>query len=315
MERSHSLQAALPQLSMFLAVARHRSFSGAARELGVSTSAVSQSVRQLEAQLKVVLLQRTTRAVTPTEAGARLMENASGPVKLALEALSSAHARPGEIVGRVKIGLSATALALVLEDVVPVLRRRHPGVSLEVVVDERVIDFVAEGFDAAFEITEVTARDMVRLRVTPPFKFLVVGAPGYFAKHGTPKKPEDLHQHECINFRWPEGDAFYAWEFERGRRKWRVPVRGSLVTNHAAYCVTLAEQGLGLAYIADLNLKEQLRDGRLVSVLDAYSATEPGLFLCYPSRAQRSAALGLFVEVTKEILAARSRGLKERRAL
>lgn len=299
---SHQLQAALPQLSMFLAVARHRSFSGAARELGVSTSAVSQSVRQLEAMLRVVLLQRTTRAVTPTEAGTRLLETAGEPVKRALEALESANAKPGEVVGRVKVGLSETALALVLEKVVPVLRKRHPGITLEVVIDEHVLDSVAGGFDAVFEITEVTARDMVRIRVTDPFQFRVVGSPKYFAKHGTPKKPEDLLQHDCINFRWPAGDAFYAWEFERGRRKWRVPVRGSIVTNHAGYCVTLAEQGLGLAYIADLNLKDQLRDGRLVSVLDAYSATEPGIFLCYPSRAQRSPALALFVEVTRELL-------------
>jgi DNA-binding transcriptional LysR family regulator len=299
---SNHLQAALPQLSMFLAVARHRSFSGAARELGVSTSAVSQSVRQLEAQLRVVLLRRTTRAVTPTEAGTRLLETAGEPVKLALAALESAHAKPGEVVGRVKVGISETALPLVLEKVVPVLRARHPGITLEVVVDEHVVDAVAGGFDAVFEITEVTARDMVRIRVTEPFQFRVVGSPKYFAKHGTPKKPEDLLRHDCINFRWPAGDAFYAWEFQRGRRKWRVPVRGSIVTNHAGYCVTLAEQGLGLAYIADLNLKDQLRDGRLVSVLDVYSATEPGIFLCYPSRAQRSPALALFVEVTRELL-------------
>lgn len=302
MDDSHQLQAALPQLSMFLAVARHRSFSAAARELGVSTSAVSQSVRQLEALLKVVLLQRTTRAVSVTQAGARLVETASGPVKLALEALTSAHAKPGEVVGRVKIAVSQVLLPMLLGPVVPVLRKRYPGISLEVVVDERVVDFVAEGFDAAFEVTEVTARDMVRMRVMDPFKFLVVGSAGYLAKHGTPKKPEDLLQHECINFRWPAGDALYPWEFERGRRRWRVPVRGSIVTNHSPYCLTLAEQGLGLVYVADLNLKEELRDGRLVPVLEAYSATEPGIFLCYPSRAQRSPALALFVEVTKEVL-------------
>lgn len=302
MELSHHLQTALPQLSMFLCVARHRSFSAAARELGVSTSAVSQSVRQLEALLRVVLLQRTTRAVTPTEAGARLIETASGPVKLSLEALASANAKPGEVIGRVKVGIAQAVLPLVLEPVLPVLRQRYPGVSLEIVVDERVIDFVAEGYDAAFEVNEVIERDMVRVLVTDPFKFLVVGSPGYLARHGTPKRPEDLLQHDCINFRWPAGDALYAWEFERGRRRWRMPVRGSIVTNNAKYCVTLAEQGLGLAYIADLNLAEQLRDGRLISVLDAYSATEPGIFLCYPSRAHRSPALALFVKVTKEVL-------------
>ena len=302
MEPSHQLQAALPQLSMFLAVARHRSFSAAARELGVSTSAISQSVRQLEAVLRVVLLQRTTRAVSPTEAGARLIGAATEPVKLALEALASANAKPGEVVGRVKVGIAQPLLSLVLEKVVPVLRGRYPGVTLEVMVNERIVDFVAEGYDAVFDVTEVIERDMVRVKVMDAFKFRVVGSPQYFARHGTPKRPEELLQHECITFRWPAGDALYRWEFERGRRRWRVPVRGGIVTNNSQYCVTLAEQGLGLVYVADLNLKDQLRDGRLVSVLDAYSATEPGIFLCYPSRAQRSPALALFVEVTREVL-------------
>jgi len=302
METSRQLQAALPQLSIFLAVARHRSFSAAARELGVSTSAVSQAVRQLEVLLRVVLLQRTTRAVTPTEAGTRFAESASAPVKLALDALTSATAKPGEVVGRVKVSISQTVLPYVLEPVVPVFRRRYPQISLEVVVEEHVVDFVAEGYDAAFRVTEVIARDMAHVRLTDPFKFIVVGSPEYLAKHGTPRKPEDLLQHECITFRWPTGDSLYAWEFERGRRKWRLPVRGGIVTNHHLFCIALAEAGLGLAYVADLSMEERLRQGRLVAVLSAYSATEPGICLCYPSRAQRSPALRLFVETTKEVL-------------
>jgi DNA-binding transcriptional LysR family regulator len=303
MEVAPQLQAALPQLSMFLAVARRRSFTAAARELGVSTSAVSHAVRQLESVLRVVLLQRTTRSVTPTDAGARLVESAGAAVKLALEALASANAKAEDVTGRVKLSISQGAVSLVLEPVVPVFRRRHPRVSLEVVIEERfVVDFVAEGYDAAFQVTEVIARDMVRVRLTDPFKFFVVGSPAYFAKHGTPRKPEDLLQHECITFRWPSSDALYAWELQRGRRKWRVPVRGGLVTNNLEFCISMAEAGLGLAYVGDLSTKEQLSDGRLVAVLQAYSPTEQGLFLCYPSRAQRSPALQLFIETTKEVL-------------
>ncbi|WP_240360658.1 LysR family transcriptional regulator [Pyxidicoccus caerfyrddinensis] len=303
MESSHRHQAALPQLSMFLAVARHRSFSAAARELGVSTSAVSHAVRQLEELLRVVLLHRTTRAVTPTDAGARLIESAGAPVKLALEALASANAQAGDVTGRVKLSISQGAVPHVLEPVVPVFRQRYPRVSLEVVVEERfVVDFVAEGYDAAFQVTEVIARDMVQVRLTDPFKYFVVGSPSYLAKHGTPRKPEDLLQHECITFRWPTGDALYAWELERGRRKWRIPVRGGLVTNNLQFCISMAEAGLGLAYIADLSMKDRLSDGRLVAVLQAYSPSEPGLFLCYPSRAQRSPALRLFIETTQEVL-------------
>jgi len=222
---------------------------------------------------------------------------------LALEALASANAKAEEVVGRVQLSVSQGAVPHVLEPVVPVFRQRYPRISLEVVIEERVaVDFVAEGYDAAFQVTEVIARDMVRVRLTDPFKYFVVGSPAYFAKHGTPRKPEDLLQHECITFRWPTGAALYAWELERGRRKWRVPVRGGLVTNHLQFCITMAEAGLGLAYIADLSIKDQLSDGRLVAVLQSYSPTEPGLFLCYPSRTQCSPALRLFIETTKEVL-------------
>jgi DNA-binding transcriptional LysR family regulator len=302
METAHQLPAALPQLSTFLVVARHKSFSGAARELRVSTSAVSQSVRKLEELLRVPLLRRTTRAVTLTEAGARLIESAGGPVRLALEALASANAKPGEVAGRLKVCLPEAALPLVLEPVVPVFRRRYPRVSLEVMVKDDVGDFVADGYDAAFAVSELIERDMVRVRLTAPFKFLVAGSPDYLAKHGTPRKPEDLLGHECINVRWPTGDSLYAWEFERGRRKWRVPVRGGIVTNNVSFYLAMAEQGMGLIYGGDLGMKDRLDAGRLVAVLEDYAPIEQGVFLCFPSREQQSPALRQFVSVAKEVL-------------
>jgi len=303
MDVAPQLQSALPQLSMFLVVARHRSFTAAARELRISTSAVSHAVRQLESVLRVVLLQRTTRAVTLTDAGARLVENAGTPLKLALDALASANAKAGDITGRVKLSVGRGSLPFVLDPVVPVFRRRFPGISLEVVVHEgSAVDFVTEGFDAAYQVTELIARDMVRIRLTEPFRFVVVASPAYLKEHGTPRKPEDLLQHECIMFRWPTGGGLYAWELERGRRKWRVPVRGGIVTNNLEFCVSMAEAGVGLAYVGDLSTREQLADGRLVAVLEAYSPPEPGIFLCYPSRAQRSPALQAFLETTKEVL-------------
>jgi DNA-binding transcriptional LysR family regulator len=302
METSPQLPAALPHLSTFLVVARHKSFSAAARELRVSTSAVSQSVRKLEELLRVVLLQRTTRAVTLTEAGTRLIASAGAPVRQALEALASANAKPGEVSGRLRVCIPASALPLVLEPVVPVFRRRYPLVSLEVIVKDSVGGFVAEGYDAAFAVSELIERDMARVRLTEPFKFLAAGSPGYLATHGTPRKPEDLLDHECINVRWPTGDTLYAWEFERGRRKWRVPVRGGLVTNNAAFYLAMAEQGMGLIYGGYLGMKDRLEDGRLVAVLEDYAPIEQGVFLCYPSREQQSAALRHFVNVAKEVL-------------
>jgi DNA-binding transcriptional LysR family regulator len=302
MEISHRLQSALPQLSIFLAVARHKSFSGAARELGVSTSAVSQAVRQLEGLLRLTLLQRTTRAVALTGEGRRLVESAAEPVKQALLALSSAGAKQGEVFGSVKLSVPQAASAWVLEPVVPVFRARYPRITLEVVVRERATDFVAEGFDATFEVAEFIDRDLVSVRLTEPFKFFAAGSPGYFAKHGMPRKPEDLLEHDCIGFRGPAGAALYPWEFQRGRRTWKVPVRGGLVTNNFEFCVAMAVLGQGLAYVADISVKDQLRDGRLVAALESHAATEPGIFLCYPNRAQRSPALRLFVETTKEVL-------------
>lgn len=292
----------LPQLQIFLAVARNRSFSAAARELGLSTSAVSQAVKQLEEQLHVALLTRTTRAVAPTEAGARLIEGAGPALKQAFEALEGASAKPGEVVGRVKVSVSRMALPLIMAPLVPVFRELHPRIELEVVVEERLVDIVTEGYDAAIRLTEAVERDMVQVRLTDPFRFIIVASPAYLKKHGTPKTPQDLLQHECITIRTQTNGSLYAWEFERGRKTWRVPVRGGVVVNEPAFCVTMAEMGLGLTYTFDAAVEEQLRSGTLKMVLDAYAPTVPGFFLCFPSRAQSSPALRLFIDVARKTL-------------
>lgn len=218
--------APFPQLQAFLAVARLRSFSSAARELGVTRSAVSQAVRQLEEQLRVVLLARTTRSVSVTEAGRRLVESAGPALGLALVALSEASAQPGEVVGRVRLSVPRVAVPFVVDPVVPTFRTRHPRVEVEVAVDDRLVDIVAEGYDAGVRLSEAIERDMVQVRLTEPFRFVVVGSPDYLARHGTPERPEDLLRHECITFRSRTTGALYAWELERGRRNWRVPVHG-----------------------------------------------------------------------------------------
>ncbi len=293
--------APLPQLQVFLAVARLRSFSNAARELGVSTSAVSQAVKQLEEQLRVVLLNRTTRSVSPTDAGKRLVESADPAMRQALAALTEVSARPGEVVGRVRISVGRTAVPFVVTPMLPTFRARHPRIEVEIVIEERFVDLVGEGYDAGVRLTEAIERDMVQVRLTDEFRFVIVGAPEYFARHGMPRKPEDLLRHECITFRSSTTGALYAWELERGRRSWRVPVRGGVTTNEPHLCVTLAEKGLGLTYTFEPSVAEQLRTGRLKTVLDAYAPTVPGFFLYYPSRAHCSPALRLFIEVAKEL--------------
>jgi DNA-binding transcriptional LysR family regulator len=289
------------QLYAFLSAARLRSFSAAARELGVSRSAVSQAVQQLEEQLRVVLLHRTTRSVSLTDAGRRLVESAGPSMKQTLEALAAVAARPGEVVGRLRLSVPRSAIPYVIAPVLPTFRVRHPRIDIEVAIEERFVDIAAEGYDAGVRLSEAIERDMVQVRLTDPFRFVVVGSPEYLDRHGTPERPEDLLRHECITFRAPSTGALYAWELERGKRSWRVPVRGGVVTNEGTTPAELAMHGLGLAYALEPMVREQLREGRLRRVLEAYAPTVPGYFLYFPSRARQSPPLRMFVEAAKEL--------------
>ena len=296
--------ASLSQLQVFLVVARLKSFSGAARELGVSTSAVSQAVKQLETELRAPLLTRTTRSVSPTDAGRRLVESAGPALAQATAALAEVGAQPGETVGRIKLTVPRAALSSVIAPVLPVFRSRHPRIEVEVVVEERFVDIVAEGYDAGVRLSEAIERDMVQVRLTPAFRLVIVGSPAYLAKHGTPERPEDLLRHECITFRSQTTGTQYAWELERGRRNWRVPVRGGVViTTDGPLVLSLVEKGLGLAYMLEPAVEALVREKRLRVVLSSYAPTVPGFFLYYPSRSQSSPALRHFVDVAKEVLA------------
>lgn len=289
------------QLQAFLAVARLGNFSSAARELGVSRSAVSQALRQLEEQLRVVLMTRTTRSVALTEAGRRLVDGAGPSMGQLVATLAGVSAQPGETVGRLRLSVPRAALPFVIDPVLPTFRARHPRVDVEIVVEERFVNIVAEGYDAGVRLSEAIERDMVQVRLTDSFRFVVVGAPAYLAQHGTPERPEDLLRHECITFRSQTTGALYAWELERGRRNWRVPVRGGVVTSDARLSASLAERGMGLAYTLEPMVREPLRRGGLEVVLERYAPSVPGFFLYFPSVSRRSAPLRLFVEAAKEL--------------
>jgi DNA-binding transcriptional LysR family regulator len=289
------------QLQAFLAVARLRSFSSAAREIGVTRSAVSHAVQQLEEQLRVPLLNRTTRSVSVTDAGRRLVESVGPAFGQIVEAIGEVSAKPGEVVGRLRLSVPRLAVPFVIDPVLPTFRARHPRVEVDVAVSDRMVDIVAEGFDAGVRSSDVIERDMVQARLTDPFRFVVVGSPDYLARHGTPQRPEELLRHECLTFRSQTTGALYAWELERGKRSWRVPVRGGVVTDDGLLAVSLAEKGMGLAYAFEPIVQQQLRAGTLHRVLEPYAATIAGFFLYFPSRAQRSAPLRLFVEAAKEL--------------
>ncbi|HET9552210.1 MAG TPA: LysR substrate-binding domain-containing protein [Anaeromyxobacteraceae bacterium] len=291
----------LNALNSFLAVARHRSFAAAARHLGVSTSALSQSVRQLEARLGVALLTRTSRTVALTDAGQRLLETSGAAVSQALEALATVSAKPGEITGRLRLSVPTVAVPLILERLIPRFVERHPRVAVEVRVENRFVNVVAEGLDAGIRLSEAIERDMVQIRLTPPGRFVVAAAPSYLARAGAPVRPEDLLQHDCIGIRSETDAATYAWELERGKRTWRVPVRGRVTTNDAGLIHRLGVAGVGLVYAYEPQIAAELKAGRLELVLEPYAASVPGFFLYFPSRSQVSPALRAFVDVAREL--------------
>jgi DNA-binding transcriptional LysR family regulator len=291
----------LNALNAFIAVARRRSFAGAARDLGVSTSALSQSVRQLEARLGVTLLTRTSRTVALTDSGQRLLEHSGAAIDQALESLKTVSARPGEITGRVRLSVPSLAVGLILARLLPRFADRHPKVEVEVQVENRFVNIVAEGADAGIRLSEAIERDMVQVRLTAPGRFVVAGAPSYLARHGTPQTPRDLLQHACIAIRGSFSGARYAWELERGKKTWRVPVEGPVTTSDPDLMRQLAVAGVGLLYAFEPQIADDLRQGRLRLVLEGYAAAVPGFFLYFPSRAQVSPALRAFVDVAREM--------------
>jgi len=293
----------LNSLNSFIAVARRRSFAGAARDLGVSTSALSQSVRQLEARLGVTLLTRTTRTVALTDPGRRLLETAGAAVDQALESLKTVSARPGEVTGRVRLSVPTPAVTLVVARLLPRFVERYPKVEVEVQVENRFVNIIAEGLDAGIRLSEAIERDMVQVRLTDPGRFVVAAAPSYLARRGTPEKPQDLLQHDCLCIRASPSGARYAWELERGKKAWRVPVQGPVTTNDPDLMRLLAVAGVGLLYSFEPQIADELRRGSLRLVLEQYAAAVPGFFLYFPSRAQVSPALRGFVDIAREMAA------------
>jgi DNA-binding transcriptional LysR family regulator len=291
----------LNALSAFVVVARRLSYAGAAKDLGVTTSALSQSVRQLEKRLGTKLLTRTSRSVALTEAGQRLLDRAGPAVDVALESLKTVKATRGEVTGRLRLTVPGAAVPLVLARLLPKFVERYPKVELEVSVDDRFVDPVAGGFDAGIRLIEAIDRDMVHVRLSPSARLVVVGAPSYLERRGVPQKPADLLHHDCICLRLASSAKPWAWELERGKKTFRVPVRGSVMTNSFALMRSLSMAGVGLYYTLEPTIEDDLARGELCIVLEQYASRVPGLFLYYPGRAQVSSTLKAFVDVAREL--------------
>jgi len=297
--------APFPQLQAFLAVARQRSFSAAARELGVSRSAVSQAVRQLEKTAARGLAARTTRSVSLTDAGRRLVDGAGPSLAQVMAALTEVSAQPGETVGRVRLTVPRSAVPLVIEPVLPTFRQRHPRIEVEVIVEERFVDIVAEGYDAGVRLSESIERDMVQVRLTDPSRFVVVGRLVTSHAKARPRAPKICCATNASPSARRPARRFTLGSWNAGRRNWRVPVRGGVVSSDSRLTISLAERGLGLAYAFEPMVLEQLRSGRLELVLERYAAVVSGFFLYFPSVARRSEPLRLFIETAQRAGSAR----------
>lgn len=287
--------ASLNDLQVFAAVARHRNFRRAAAELGVSASALSHALRNLESRLEVRLLNRTTRSVAPTEAGERLLARLLPALQDIDGALDEINAFRQTPIGTLRINAPRAACELVLVPLVSRFLAAHPGMRVELVGDDSLIDIVAGGFDAGVRFGESLQQDMVAVPIGPPQRFIVVAAPALLAAHGTPACPRDLVGYPCIRIRFPNG-SYYRWEFQREDEKIDIEVDGALALGDTRQSIAAAEAGVGCAYVYRQYAETALAAGTLRSVLDDWRPSEPGFFLYYPSHRLPPAGLRAFIE-------------------
>ncbi|MCP3169207.1 LysR family transcriptional regulator [Myxococcus qinghaiensis] len=283
-------------LTALAAVADKRSFTAAATMLRVTPSALSQSIRALEERVGVRLLQRTTRSVGLTEAGARFLAQlrpAMASIHAAFESLDAVRGRPS---GTLRINVPRLAITPVLEPLLAAFLATYPELRLDIVVDDGLTNIVEQDFDAGIRLGETLDKDVVALRLTSDLRMAVVGSPAYLAARGRPKHPRDLHAHDCINFRYLRSGTVYRWEFTDKGRDITVAVEGRLVTNDNALQVRAALDGVGLANVMEHTVAQELADGRLIRVLSRFCAPFPGLFLYYPSRTQLPPKLRALVD-------------------
>ena len=285
-------------LSTLLAVAEERSFTRAAKRLGVSPSAVSHSMRALEERLGVRLLARTTRSVAPTEAGEQLLARirpALAEVRDALGQITGLRETPA---GRIRLLMPRFGVESVLAPKLAQFAREYPDILLDVTTDDSRMDIVAGGFDAGIHLGEYIAKDMIAVRVSADHQPVIVGSPAYFKLHPRPKSPRDLVRHQCINFR--HGSAgVYRWEFEKGKKSLSVAVTGPLIVDDVALVLRAALDDVGLVYLAKHQVESYLENGALIRVLESWCQPFPGFFLYYPSRRQQPPALAALINVLR----------------
>lgn len=285
------------ELKAFVAVVERASFARAAEHLGLSPSALSQTIRQLEDRLGARLLNRTTRSVAPTAPGEQLYSRIAPLFRDMADAVAEASAAAGQTSGTLRINTLGMAARQIIAPRLGKFHRAHPDVVLDIVVDDGLSDIVAGRFDAGIRVGGRLEKDMIAVRLTSDLKMIAVASPDYLAHHGAPHAPADLHGHACINWRLQVDGVPWRWAFEKKGKRLEIAAEGPLVTNHSDIGVAAAVQGLGIAYAFDREqVDEHLAQGRLIQVLGDWSITRSGLFLYYSNRRHPSPALVAFID-------------------
>lgn len=285
------------ELKAFVAIVDRSSFAKAADHLGLSRSALSQTIRQLEARLGVRLLNRTTRSVSPTEPGRRLHERMAPMLREMDAAVAEAVDTRTRASGTLRINTLSMAAKRLIAPRLGRFAGAHPDVVLDIVIDDGLSDIVGEGFDAGIRVGNRVQKDMVAVRMTPDVELLAVASPDYLARHGEPRTPEDLSRHACILWRFPGSGRIAGWEFSKAGKTVEFFGEGNVISNHQDIIVPAALQGLGILYAYnDDDIAEALRDGRLRRVLADWSPKVPGLYLYYSSRRHMLPALRAFID-------------------
>jgi DNA-binding transcriptional LysR family regulator len=290
-------QGALDGVEVFLRVAQHRSFRKAAAEFGVTPSAISQTVRVLEARIGAALFIRTTRSVGLTEAGERFLARAKPAFEELIAASEVARGLGQRPAGLLRLSVPRAVIPILLE-LIASFCKAYPEVEVEFAASKEVIDLAAEGFDAAVRQGHLVAPDMVAVPMTPPFRLIVVGSPAYFAERSRPRHPNDLRQHACLRWRRSNG-ALALWSFNDNDQTIEIAVSGPLIASDFPTTLGAAIEGLGLAQLPEPLAAVWLRSGKLVQVLEAYAPVRPGVFLCYPGHRQIMSKLRAFIDHVK----------------
>ncbi|MER8432263.1 LysR family transcriptional regulator [Mesorhizobium caraganae] len=291
----------LTHLPVIVAVARRGGFALAAAELGMSPSAVSHAVRLVEERIGQPLFARTTRSVSLTEAGKALVETAAPALQDIAERMDRIRAIKGRPSGLLRLNVPNIAVPLAVTPVVAAMAERYPDVTVELLTDQGLIDIVGEGFDAGIRLGEMIAQGMVTVRLTPPFKAVIVASPAYVGRHGRARSVADLANHNCIGYRLVRSGALYRWDLTEDGKDVVVETKGNVIVTDSLAAIDLALAGVGLTYVFEPLVRAELAAGRLVQILPQTAIEEPGLFLYFPRRASMAPKLRAFIDTAQEI--------------